>query len=698
MAIERMTKVSIICLKSKEENLRSFFMEKGILHIVDLRPSLKLEENNDYERHLISVDTTESDKRIVQLSHLIDFFDKFFPEPKGIISLFTTTPTTFATESDVEEAHRLDIEKLRSEIRALDASFEDVHKREGEIVHELHEIEPYTLISFPPALIKESKKTFALLGKINHHDYEDFLSKAEIYLDDLHIETLSEDKSSRLVLIVGLIQAKEQISDFLTTSHFIPLSLPPLTTTISQKCQELKKELEKLSLEKEKILSRIEEYLKYRVNIKILLEEYKNTKSFHEVQKNFLQTPHTVILEGFVRTQDVKALDEELRSHFQDVSYTFSQPDASDNVPVSLKNNRIFKPVELLVEMFGYPSYFSLDPTPFIFMTFLTFFGICLGDVLYGTMLVGLSTLLIRKFKRERRLVKFFRLFFYAGLFTIFFGLITGSWGGNLVSSDYIKSSSNLFYPLLTLRDSLLLLDPMKKPLAALVIAISLGVFNQFYGIFLRMVKELRQGNIKNAIFDGFFWYPYLIGAMILISSLFTEVNPVLSKTGFVLFICGAVCLVLTQGRSEEFWLAKVLTGIASLYGIVGSYGLAGFVGDCLSYSRLLALGLTTTIVGMAFNIIAFLFKVPVVWPVMIAGMLIFGHIFNFAMSILGAFIHPARLTLLEFFGRFYDGGGTPFRAFSNRSTALEIINLTTQPFVIPIKAMNILAEGSREF
>jgi V/A-type H+-transporting ATPase subunit I len=320
-----------------------------------------------------------------------------------------------------------------------------------------------------------------------------------------------------------------------------------------------------------------------------------------------------------------------------------------------------------------------------MFLTFLSFFGICLGDVIYGTMLVGLSTFLIRKFKRERSLVKFFRLFFYAGISTIFFGLITGSWGGNLISSAYIKPATPL-YPLLLLRDRLVILDPMQKPLIALIIAISLGILNQFYGIFLRMVKDLRQGNIKNAIFDGFFWYPYLIGAMILISSLFTDINHLLFKTGLVIFISGAVSLVLTQGRNEELLLAKVLTGLASLYGIVGSYGLAGFVGDCLSYSRLLALGLTTTIVGMAFNIIAFLFKVPVVWPVMIAGILIFGHVFNFVMSILGAFIHPARLILLEFFGRFYESGGTPFQAFSNKSSALEIIDATIQPFAVPIE------------
>lgn len=671
MAIEKMTKVSMICLKSREEELRSFLMGKGVLHIVDLRPCLRLEENSGYEKYLITVDTTEFNKRIVQLNSMIDFFNKFFPEKKGFVSLFTTTLTTFATRSEVEEARRLEIEELHQQIRALDQRFEEINKREGDIAHELAELEPYAGLSFPPALIKESKKTFALLGKIPPRDYEIFLSQAEQYLDDLHLEILSEDKSWRLILIIGLKEIKEQINDLLAACHFLPALLPPLTTTIGGRCQQLREELVRLKGEKEKILGQIGEFLRYKVYIKILLEEYKNKKSFHEVQKNFLQTPHTVMLEGFVSAQEAEGLARELEARFsQDISCTLSPPEASDNVPVRLKNNWIFKPVELLVEMFGYPSYFSLDPTPFIFWTFLAFFGICLGDVLYGIMLVSLCAFLMRKYKAEKRLVRFLRLFLYAGISTTFFGLITGAWAGDLVSAKYLSPSN----PLLILRNSLVILDPMEKPLIALVVAIFIGVLNQFYGIFLKIVKEIRQRNIKNAIFDGFLWYPYLGGAIILISSLFTVVNPLLYKIGLVLFIGGASGLVLTQGRGEELLLAKFLTGVASLYGIVGSYGLAGFVGDCLSYSRLLALGLTTTIVGMAFNIIAFLFKIPVVWPCMIAAILILGHVFNFIMNVLGAFIHPARLTLLEFFGRFYDSGGTPFRAFSNEYNALEII------------------------
>jgi V/A-type H+-transporting ATPase subunit I len=145
--------------------------------------------------------------------------------------------------------------------------------------------------------------------------------------------------------------------------------------------------------------------------------------------------------------------------------------------------------------------------------------------------------------------------------------------------------------------------------------------------------------------------------------------------TSLALVLIMAVGLVLTQGRHEKSWIGRYLTGLISLYGILGTYGTTAFLGDVISYSRLMALGMTTTVVGMSFNIIAGILKeVPYVGWVLFIGMVIFGHIFNFMMSILTAFVHSARLILLEWFGRFYESGGIPFRPFGFQSSRMELI------------------------
>jgi V/A-type H+-transporting ATPase subunit I len=143
-------------------------------------------------------------------------------------------------------------------------------------------------------------------------------------------------------------------------------------------------------------------------------------------------------------------------------------------------------------------------------------------------------------------------------------------------------------------------------------------------------------------------------------------------KVARVLLMVGGTGLVLTQGRREKGLVPKFLTGLVSLYGIMGTYGCTSFVGDIISYSRLLALGLTTTIIGMSFNIVAEL--VGSAGTVFFVLALILGHTLNFFISIIGAFVHPARLIFLEFFGRFYEGGGHRFRPYGFQSSKIQLL------------------------
>jgi V/A-type H+-transporting ATPase subunit I len=199
------------------------------------------------------------------------------------------------------------------------------------------------------------------------------------------------------------------------------------------------------------------------------------------------------------------------------------------------------------------------------------------------------------------------------------------------------------------------------------------------YGMVLRMYREARRGDWVAAVCDGGLWLLFLPGLIMLLAAGLAPVPGWVSRVGLILLGTGAAGLVLTQGRREKGLFAKALTGIVSLYGILGTYGTTSFIGDTLSYSRLLALGLTTTIVGMCFNIIAGLVKgVPVAGVLIVMLVLLVGHLFNILVSILGAFVHSGRLIFVEFFGRFYEVGGKRFRALGT-SDRVRIVGVTVQ-------------------
>jgi len=150
---------------------------------------------------------------------------------------------------------------------------------------------------------------------------------------------------------------------------------------------------------------------------------------------------------------------------------------------------------------------------------------------------------------------------------------------------------------------------------------------------------------------------------LIVISKIFVTLPGRIYTTGVWLFWIGAAGLILTQGRGIRNPFGRIAAGVVSLYGIVGSYGITSFIGDTLSYCRLLALGLTTSIVAMAFNLMAGMLRdVPYVGIVLFVLILLIGHVFNFAISVLGAFVHSMRLIYVEFFGRFYETGARAFQ------------------------------------
>ena len=214
-------------------------------------------------------------------------------------------------------------------------------------------------------------------------------------------------------------------------------------------------------------------------------------------------------------------------------------------------------------------------------------------------------------------------------------------------------------------RRSVALIDPIKDSQLALYIAVGIGVATQFYGMALLIYRDWRRGDREGAVCDGVFWmcfFGFLILAAVTGWSLF-----------WLLFLLAVVGLVLTQGRGQGNWFFRIVVGVISLYGIVGAYGASGFLGDVISYARLMALSLTSAALGSTFNMLAQLAgQMPVIGGIIAILMIICGHLMNYFLGILGAFVHSARLVMLEFFGRFYEAGGYAYRPYGFDSATVE--------------------------
>ena len=203
-------------------------------------------------------------------------------------------------------------------------------------------------------------------------------------------------------------------------------------------------------------------------------------------------------------------------------------------------------------------------------------------------------------------------------------------------------------------------INPLDNPLSVLILSFIMGIIQIYTGIILNAYKNIRAGHTADALMDQGLW-------LVLLTGLLMFVKPELATIGKYMALFGAVGLVLTQGRSQKGILKKLTSGILSLYDITG------YLSDVLSYSRLLALGLTTGVIASVINTMAKTVSGSIVGYVAMALIIIGGHVFNLVINVLGAYVHSSRLQYIEFFSKFYDSGGRAFNPLRVKTTYVEL-------------------------
>ncbi|MCF6154130.1 MAG: hypothetical protein E3K36_02525 [Candidatus Brocadia sp.] len=667
MAIQKVDKVTILLPEKVSQRFLSQLYYLNIVHITDTFTQLDNSAIPSFQR--FPTTSNDIEKNIYRLNTIFSILKTFVQKKKSFVEGLFPFPLQITRKELDQTLSRIDIESLFVECQSQYEKYVSLQKRQKQLKVELDKLTDFLPLSIEFTQLRSIKHVSFFYCQVSESRWNRFLQN-ESTNEFFTWQIVSKAKEKLKILLAYLNKDKDDALRILEKFGFKEIPFPALSGNVKDRRDELALEMSHMIQEQERIRRRILELSGEWRFLEILLGYWENERNKILTQHRCIISKRVFVLIGYVKKTDKRKLDTLLHGKFPQASVVYEEPSPADRVPVSIALNEFFKPAQLLINMFGLPNYFTFDPTPFVMISFLIFFGLCFGDVFYGVFLTAFSAWLARKYKSSETFSNFLKLFLYAGISTMIFGAVTGGWAGDLYNPMYL-GKNNL---LLKIKERLTLLDPLSKPVMALLFVIALGVLNQFYGITLRMYGELRRKNILNAICDGLLWLIMLPGFLILISTIFLKIPGNIITIGKYMTIIGAVGLISTQGRNEKSLIGKIFTGIVSLYGIVGTYGCTGFIGDILSYTRILALSFTTTIVGMAFNIVATLFKTGTfIGAVFFVITLILGHMFNFVMSILGAFIHPARLIFLEFFGRFYEGGAPKFQPYGLGNQRIHI-------------------------
>lgn len=670
MAIDRMKKVMIVCPVHAAHRVNRVLFNANAVEVVDALDRCR-DAGEPFKHHEASTD--EADHQLAKIKLVLSLLDDVAPEHKNFFEGLTPLPVIVEPAELNKTLHTFDLDTVHDEARTFDDIRKRAERRLVEVKGQIDALAPLADVPFHVADLRRPKYSRLFLGTIPTKHIETLKSRddmpasfvwevvpvAEAFRANDGKDAPAEVKADRTrILAACLVDDEAAVRRALAAEQYEEIALPDIAGSVRDRVRELEGDRAACHEELEDIRKRITDMAKHRRALQVLEGHWEGVKRAHKAMGEAIEGRWVHVICGFCRERDLAQVEQALRKEVPQAVVTAEDPAPGEAVPVSITTTKNIRPIQMLINLFGLPPYSSFDPSPFIIGNFLLFFGICFGDVGYGLMLTILGSYLSSRTRAYQGVNNFAKLLLYAGISTTIFGMLFGSWFGDLYQAKYLGEGNFL----LRAKESLMVLDPLADPVSMLLVALGIGMLNQFYGIALKMYGALRSGDKAAAVFDGLLWLITLPGMVILVGTLFAPIPGPVLAAGLVLFAIGALGLVLTQGRDQQGIVGRLATGLVSLYGIVGSYGCTAFIGDVLSYCRLLALALTTSIVALTVNLIADLMRgAPVVGPVLFIVVLVLGHSFNFAISLLGAFVHAMRLIFVEFFGRFYEGGAKRF-------------------------------------
>ena len=357
-------------------------------------------------------------------------------------------------------------------------------------------------------------------------------------------------------------------------------------------------------------------------------------------------TEQTFLLQGWVPAERWEKVQAALERY--PCAYELEDPAEEEypQVPVQLKNNWFTRPLSMVTEMYSLPAYGTLDPNPLMAPFFILFYGIMLADMGYGLLMILGSVFVLKKVRPRGGMWNFFALLGLCGVSTFVMGAITGGFFGDFLTqlTTVMGMETPIVLPAL--------FTPLNDTMMILVGAMCLGFVQILTGMAISVVQKIRAGKFMDALWEEITWWVVFAGIALAVLG----VTNLVLYAGIVLVVAGPVI----NGK-----------GFGKITGIFGSLynHITGYFGDILSYSRLMALMLSGSVIAQVFNTLgAIPGNVVVFFIVSMAG-----NALNFALNLLGCYVHDLRLQCLEFFKNFYQDGGKPFRPLAVDTKYVDI-------------------------
>ena len=499
-----------------------------------------------------------------------------------------------------------------------------------------------------------------LLGMIPARiSLEEVAAAVEKVTDEAQLYSVSDDKSQHYVMIIALREKMPAVQEAIRDFGFTPAAVAGMDGSARECIGKAEVTLKELASEKQRLTKAIEAEDVRRDEMKLAADRMGARIAMAEAEEKLFGTESVVLLEGWMPAER----EEELSRVFEDYTCAYETRDPTEeeypDVPVKLKNNRVTDGLNMVTNMYSLPAYGTVDPNPLMAPFFIVFFGLMFADIGYGILMILAALFALAKIKPQEGSLSFCRLLLWGGIATTIAGFMTGSLFSDAPKQIYdVVCASKGIEP--TWQGLPRLFSPTEDSILVLVGSLILGWLHLNTGMVVSFVQKWKRGNKADAVWEEGSLWVLLIGAVIFALKKLNILPGIPDVVAMGALIIGVLMLLFGAGRNAKGF-GKVTAAFGCIYNTA-----TGWFGDILSYSRIMALMLAGGVVGQVFNTVAIMPAknggINAVTVIAFVVIFLLGHAMNFGLNLLGCYVHDLRLQCLEFFGKFYQDGGKPFK------------------------------------